>query len=252
MDVSNITSLGYLNSQGNAITCIQVNQWHLDNVTDSWEKDSGVTYSLDCSISNDDVQGRLDSGETPYQIYQSNNSLLTTLYGKTYFDGIIFYLNTENGAFMVAAPEDQSANAAWGCEGTNIAGAEFSSFGAGTSNTEAILALCETPDIAADLCHSYPPPPDSGPPGPQPELPLWHLPSKDELNLMYLNLKVNGLGNFSSDYYWSSTEFEDQQSYDDNGYEAVWVQSFNDGAQVTYDVGIKSLGNSVRAVRYIQ
>jgi len=34
----------------------------------------------------------------------------------------------------------------------------------------------------------------------------WRLPDRDELSFMYLNLKQKGLGNFSNDSYWSSTE----------------------------------------------
>lgn len=50
----------------------------------------------------------------------------------------------------------------------------------------------------------------------------WFLPSKDELNLMYNNLKLNNLGNFGDLYYWSSSE--ESPNY-------AWNQGFDDGTQ---------------------
>jgi len=46
----------------------------------------------------------------------------------------------------------------------------------------------------------------------------WFLPSKDELNLLYLQKGV--VGGFA--YYWSSTEY---------GSYAAWYQYFGDGSQ---------------------
>lgn len=48
----------------------------------------------------------------------------------------------------------------------------------------------------------------------------WFLPSKDELNLMYRNSDM--IGDFSPGYYWSSSEYDANDS---------WDQNFVDGAQ---------------------
>ena len=53
----------------------------------------------------------------------------------------------------------------------------------------------------------------------------WFLPGRDELNLMYRNLKENNLGGFSDVAYWSSSEL--------NAYDA-WYQSFTSGLQNVY------------------
>jgi hypothetical protein len=65
----------------------------------------------------------------------------------------------------------------------------------------------------------------------------WRLPDKDELNLMYQNLKTKGLGGFGNDYYWSSSE--SNANY-------AWYQYFSDGFQ---SKNYKNDTNSVRAVR---
>jgi hypothetical protein len=65
----------------------------------------------------------------------------------------------------------------------------------------------------------------------------WFLPSKDELNVMYQNLKRKGLGSFSGSYYWSSSQGNTNYS---------WDQNFSSGDQNYY---AKNNTNSVRAVR---
>jgi uncharacterized repeat protein (TIGR02543 family) len=65
----------------------------------------------------------------------------------------------------------------------------------------------------------------------------WFLPSKDELDLMRENLHLQGLGGFSSSYYWSSSEGDD---------DFAWGQDFTDGNQSSY---YKDYVDRVRAVR---
>jgi hypothetical protein len=72
----------------------------------------------------------------------------------------------------------------------------------------------------------------------------WFLPSKDELNYMYKNLHLKGIGGFANATYWSSSEDVDGETFD------VWYQDFSEGFQNSLYVRY-SLFNpkSVRAVR---
>jgi len=66
----------------------------------------------------------------------------------------------------------------------------------------------------------------------------WFLPSKDELNLMFLNLHQHGLGDFQAGFYWSSSE-------DDADH--AWAQYFYDEGQLQLDN--KNYTSYVRAIR---
>jgi hypothetical protein len=66
----------------------------------------------------------------------------------------------------------------------------------------------------------------------------WRLPTKEELNLIYLNLRRKNLGGMGDNVYWSSEE-----SYQND----AWHQSFSDGGQSVG--GYKYNRHSVRAVR---
>jgi hypothetical protein len=65
----------------------------------------------------------------------------------------------------------------------------------------------------------------------------WRLPTKDELNLIYQNLRAKNIGNLGNDWYWSSSE-------GDINY--AWIQRFSDGSQPS---SYKNRAYSVRAVR---
>jgi hypothetical protein len=67
----------------------------------------------------------------------------------------------------------------------------------------------------------------------------WHLPSKEELNALYVNLEQIGVGNFVFGTYWSSTKA-------DYGDDSWWKQFFPSGIQQPRQ---NSEFNGVRAVR---
>ena len=155
--------------------------------------------------------------------------------------GIVFWINpndTQHG--LVCAPEDLPISQ-WGCYGSYFE--TETTIGSGLSNTMTIIGECLIPEsIASRICYNLI----------LNDYEDWYLPSKDELNLLYENLHLNGFGNFENGdgnccngWYWSSSDGEL------NG-EAAWVQSFRDdqnGMQATYDVGIKYFENHVRAIR---
>jgi hypothetical protein len=123
--------------------------------------------------------------------------------------------------------------ATWGCFGTSITGADGTAIGTGEQNTTDITAVdggCSTSGIAARLA-------DVLTLGGQSD---WFLPSKDELNQMYINLQSAStpLGGFSADGYWSSSER--------GGANDAWFQDFDHGDQ---DFGFKNYTFYVRPVR---
>ena len=125
---------------------------------------------------------------------------------------------------LIAAPKDQASGSSWGCHGNVIIGADGTAIGTGAQNTLDIMNGCLTSGIAALLCG---------------DLVLggysdWYLPSRDELNKLYINR--DAIGGFASNGYWSSTET--------NNYVA-WRQGY-DGGQGN---DVKDNSYVVRAVR---
>ena len=72
----------------------------------------------------------------------------------------------------------------------------------------------------------------------------WTLPSKDELNFIWcqvIDYDVKDSFAFTSNYYWTSTEYSANTS-------SAWIQDFDDGYQINDD---KCSSNYVRAVRKV-
>jgi hypothetical protein len=146
--------------------------------------------------------------------------------------GLVFYDKggySEGWRYLEAAPSDQSPGISWYNGSYIYTGADSPGSGRGKSNTRATILKQGAGNYAASLCEG---------------LVLggfddWFLPSKDELNLMYTNLKKAGLGGFGSDWYWSSTQISTNPT--------AWGQNFGDGRQLTNYRNEKSRVRAARA-----
>jgi uncharacterized protein (TIGR02145 family) len=97
---------------------------------------------------------------------------------------------------IIAASSDQSTGIRWYNGNNTTTGASGTAIGTGLSNTNAIIASqgATATSYAAGLASAY-----AG--GGYTD---WYLPSKDELDKLYLNRTA--IGGFADGYYWSSTE----------------------------------------------
>ena len=157
--------------------------------------------------------------------------------GDTYQGGKIAYIlqsgdpgydaNVQHG--LIAATEDQSAGIQWYNGSYVTTGATGTAVGTGTSNTTTIIsAQGGTPtNYAAGLARAY-----AG--GGYDD---WFLPSKDELNLLYLQRAA--VGGFTTDWYWSSTEYDNNNA----------LEQYFDDVGGFQSISFKDFPYSVRAVR---
>ena len=164
--------------------------------------------------------------------------------GDFYQGGVVFYIlqSGDTGYIagethgLIAAVQDQSSGIRWDNGSYVTTGATGTAIGTGSANTTAIISAqgaTET-SYAAGLAGAY-----TG--GGYTD---WFLPSKDELNKMYLNkatinttAAANSGSDFTTDVYWSSTEYV---------LYGAWGQDFFNGRQ---DNDYKNYPSRVRAVR---
>jgi hypothetical protein len=153
--------------------------------------------------------------------------------GASYGGGIVAYIlksgdpgydpNVYHG--LIAATADQSAWIHWYNGSYVVTGATGTAIGTGQANTTAIVTIQGAGSYAAQLCNDLTVGSYSD----------WYLPSKDELNKLFLNRLA--IGGFIGYLYWSSSEYNANRA---------WNQNFNNGYQ---NSSYKFNTPRVRAVR---
>ncbi|MEE9905819.1 MAG: DUF1566 domain-containing protein [Chlorobium sp.] len=148
--------------------------------------------------------------------------------GQKYQGGYIAYLGAPYTNGLIAAPEYTDKNLLWGGYGTATL-AYDQGLGFGAKNTNLIVTtLGASSNYAAGYCNNLSAEGYTD----------WYLPSRDELDKLYDNLKFHQIEGFADTLYWSSSEIDAlnarMQYFDDYG-----MQSY-----LPKDTGFK-----VRAVR---
>jgi hypothetical protein len=170
----------------------------------------------------------------PYVVNATSGGSSTHTIGESFGGGIVFYVYDNGQHGLIAATADQSTGIRWyGGSFTNTR-ARADGIGAGLKNTAIIIATQVPFDgnaFAATLCNEYLVTVGGVTYGD------WYLPSKYELNLLYLQKSVVG-GFASSEYYWSSSEINLARA---------WLQFFYNGYQD--DAADKDGVYYVRAIR---
>jgi hypothetical protein len=134
--------------------------------------------------------------------------------------------------YLETAPADVEGSKVWSNVKDELVGGTSTGVGNGKENTQKIIAQAGHKDSAAKACDDFIAKFDGK------TFDDWFLPSKDELELMYLTLKKKNLGNFKTDdWYWSSSE-------DYGG--SAWGQLFSYGYQAN---DFKFHGSYVRCSR---
>ena len=166
-----------------------------------------VPYALHANTADSIVGGKIDSTDIAAMGFVAGSATTLNI-GQSYQGGKIFWLDASGQHGLIASTADQSTGIQWYNGSNTTTNAVRDGIGAGKFNTERIIANQGSGAYAAQICANY----QGGNYGD------WYLPSKYELNLLYLQKTV--VGGFVGNYYWSSNEYD---NYD------AWDQDFTNG-----------------------
>jgi hypothetical protein len=171
----------------------------------------------------------MNSGATAPEWVTPTSTEVTLAIGDMHAGGIIFYLDGSGQHGLVAQDRYDSRDEKWSSSEFNTSAFAAGIYG-GAQNTKKIIHKASennsTSPAATYASKPYASKDD------------WYLPSKDELDMMYVNLHLQGFRGFLPVTYWSSTESATNKA---------WSQSFFNGEQSTSNK-YYSIYN-VRAVR---
>ena len=241
---SNDSTAPIITLNGQAIVNVNPYSTYTDaGATATDEVDGDLTSSIVTSgVVNTSIEGNYiitytvsdTSGNTATATRQVVVVVQNIAIGQSYQGGKIAYILQSGdtgyvvGEFhgLIAATADQSSGIQWYNGDYIVTGATGTAIGTGLTNTNAIIAAQGSGSYAASIARDY----NGG------GYTDWFLPSKDELNQLYVNQAAIG-GFVELDYYWSSTE------YDLNN---AWFQNCYYGSQ---GISYKIYPSNVRAVR---
>ena len=238
------TKAGFTNSSTVSATYTVEHTWNAGEVTTTPTCDKEGVRTYTCTICNETKTETISANGHSYVDYSCTICGCGTAGGYVFYDcdadndsgnadGLI---STECGwRYLEAAPTalsytNSSGTTIWyyrfgyyrtSSSGSNLTVGTKTTIGTGKANTEALVkAMGETAYrsssgttkgiYAAKACADYSITVDGV------VYDDWFLPSKNELDLMYDNLKAKGLGSFASDYYgyWSSSEYSCDNAWD--------------------------------------